>query len=187
MSHLVPRVFQDDLVMYEIGGEGPFLLARGGLGALPFTLTDQDAVKDIVAKYIGLESGEEISGLEIKHQRWLAHLTAPGFLDQTEMDEFDTEAEAWDHLVSNHPEVFTWVVQGGTAHIYMPSDAASKAMVDHVQSIRGSRLERDGEFVYVPTGGGEDDVEEDAEAFAEDAEAEVVCELANYGFEVQDQ
>ncbi len=40
--------------------------------------------------------------LEEMRTGWGAQMSAPGYMDQTEWDVFDTEQEAWDHLKEHY-------------------------------------------------------------------------------------
>ena len=77
-----------------------------------------------------------------------ARTSAPGYMDATEWTFHETERAAWDQLVADHPDVFCWIVEDDTAHIYAPSTPAAEALVAGIQSLSGTNLERDGEFVY---------------------------------------
>lgn len=104
---------------------------------------------------------DDVEAIEVK-EGWGARLSAPGYMDCTEWSVYETEKKAWTVLIDEYPEAFTWTVEltadddAGTAHIYMASDAAGKAMKEAVQSLGGANLERDGAFVYAALPSDED-------------------------------
>jgi len=121
--------------------------------------------------------GERVVEVTVEKDRYLARTSAPGYMDRTDWAAFPTEKEAWAHLIEFYPECFTWSVEhtadegSGTAHIYMPSDAAAEALVEAVQSLAGSSLERDGNFVYASLLSNSEEIEE---------------ELTDAGFDVEE-
>jgi hypothetical protein len=114
-------------------------------------------LEDVVGKDPSPEDFENyLEGEYESHERFenavLAHLTAPGYLDQTDLCRFETETEAWEYLVEQHPDAFTWQVEttaeNPTAHIHAPTEEAALALRAAVQSVNGSNLEQDGTFLY---------------------------------------
>ena len=164
-GHMQAQVFKDDVLVLETN-DGTVYFPLGDFS--PNVKNDIKRAKTEEEIYIaahgelGAEE-DEIESLSLEHGKWLARSSAPGYMDKTDYSMSDTEEEAWSYLIDMDPTLFTWTVEltasdeeGGTAHINMESDAAAKAMVDAVQSIDGSKLERDGDFVYVGlTGNGE--------------------------------
>jgi len=140
MSFMQPRVFIANV--YEVETEvGTELVLEDVAG--------KGATAEGLSQYL---EGDRIESIELKENAVLGHLTAPGYMDQTELEVFETELEAWESLVENHPEVFRWGVEHAaenpTAHIYAPTEEAAMALQAAVQSLNGALLERDGVFIY---------------------------------------
>ena len=150
MAHMQPRVFKDDVYVVTTKADGDLTIPKsdvGSHGASP----DHKHFKDFV------EDVEDITDVALEHGKWIAYTTAPGYMDKTDYAVFDNEGEAWTYLIDFHADVFEWAVdmtasegEGPTAHMHCETEACAKAMLAQVQSVAGSKLERDGTFVYVP-------------------------------------
>jgi SAM-dependent methyltransferase len=158
-----PQVTKGDVLVVETDDGTAYIPAGEAKQLMVMTRNSSpEEVNVAVAEFLGLGE-DEVSDVSMESNKYLARTSAPGYMDSTDWSMFDTEQEAWEYLIDMDASVFTWTVEltasdeeGGTAHIYMDSDAAAKAMVDAVQSVDGSKLERDGDFVYVGlTGNGE--------------------------------
>lgn len=79
---------------------------------------------------------------------WAARLSAPGYMDATDWHPYPSEVEAWTALISDYPEAFAWHYDETTVHYRAPTVEAARAMRDYVQSVDGSCIEADGEFLY---------------------------------------
>lgn len=78
-----------------------------------------------------------------------ARLSAPGYLDATEWTVFDSEKAAWSYLLENYEDAFTWQWEPGHGyHLYCPSESVAEIIKNHFQSINGSMIEQDIEFLY---------------------------------------
>jgi hypothetical protein len=184
-GHMQPSVFRSDALVIETA-EGTSFLPASEVGG-------SDAAA--VAAFLDMPV-DDIIDVEHKTNQWFAHLTAPGYMDQTDLGIHRTEKEAWSDLIQNYPEAFTWAIDGSTVGFHGESDAAAEAMQENVQSIGSSHIERDGSFCYAPTGAGDDDMadmmeqghsESEAADEAQRLEDEIADELEAAGFEVQRQ
>ena len=170
-SFMQPQVFRGDVLVVDtddgthyIPGDDAKSRASLDWRFLAYALckdsnASPEEVNTAVAEFLGMDEGS-VSDVSIEKGKWLARSSAPGYMDATDYSMFDSEQKAWSYLIDMDPSLFTWTVEltasdeeGGTAHIYMASDAAAKAMKADVQSINGSNLERDGDFVYVTLSG----------------------------------
>ncbi len=173
-GHMQAQVFKGDVLVVETDDGTSYIPGDDAKKLMVETRNaSPEEVNTAVAEFLGMDEGS-VSDVSIEKGKWLARSSAPGYMDATDYSMFDTEQEAWSYLIDMDPSLFTWSVEltadvddegiGGTAHIYMDSDAAAKAMVDSVQSVEGSKLERDGDFVYVGLTGNGEAVKDELEA-----------------------
>ena len=167
-AFMQPQVFKGDVLVVETDDGTSYIPGADAKGLMVETRNSSpEEVNTAVAEFLGMDDGS-VSEVSIEKGKWLARSSAPGYMDQTDYSMFDSEEEAWEYLIDMDASLFTWTVEltasddeGGTAHIYMESDAAAKAMQKAVQSIGGAKLERDGDFVYAPLSGNGEDVMSD--------------------------
>lgn len=173
-----PQVVKDDVLVVETDDGTVYIPASEARGLMTQARTSSpEEMNSAVAEFLDLDT-DAVLDVSIEKGKFLARASAPGYMDKTDWSMFDTEIEAWEYLIDMDASLFTWTVEltadaeeGGTAHIYMDSDAAAKAMQDAVSSLGGSKVERDGNFVYVGlTGNGE----------------EVMQELQDMGFDTEE-
>lgn len=139
-------------------------------------LIDNEEYEELYEELGDYLDGDEIYDA-IRQKGWLAQLSASGYMDQTDLATFKTEHEAWDFLIEQYPEAFTWNWQPGSGfHIYMETPVAAQAMIDTVQTLDGNRLERESEHVYV---GGYDSSDEEEEHMTK--------ELEDAGFNIEER
>ena len=109
-----------------------------------------------LAKFL---EGSNISSVELKKNQVLGHLSASGYMDQTDVERFDSIQEAWNSLVDQYPEAFEFQVEftadqeSGempTAHRHASCIEEALALRLAVQSVDGGHMELDGTFLYAP-------------------------------------
>jgi hypothetical protein len=156
MGYMQPRVFVADVYYVE---------TECGTEIVEASIVGDNPSHDDFLQYI---QGETIEEVELQKNKVLGHTTAPGYLDQTDLSVFDTEAEAWEYLVEEYPGVFTWHVdttadpetENPLAWVYAPDETAALALRCAIQSIDGGRIEQDGSFLYAPIMSYKDAMEE---------------------------
>jgi len=159
-SFMQAQVFKGDVLVVETDDGTSYIPGDDAKKLMIETRNSSpEEVNLAVEEFLGLDEGS-VSDVSIAKGKWLARSSAPGYMDATDYSMFDSEEEAWSYLIDMDPSLFIWTVEltasdeeGGTAHSYMESDDAAKAMKAAVQSVGGSNLERDGNFVYVALSG----------------------------------
>lgn len=166
-AFMQPQVFKGTVLVVETDDGTNYIPGDDAKKLMNETRNSSpEEVNLAVEEFLGLDEGS-VSDVSIETNKWLARSSAPGYMDATDYSMFDSEEEAWEYLIDMDASLFTWTVEltaseeGGTAHIYMESDAAAKAMQKAIQSIGGAKLERDGDFVYAPLSGNGEDVMSD--------------------------
>jgi hypothetical protein len=101
---------------------------------------------------------------------WIFYWTMPGYMDRGDYHLFETLREALYQAFEDVPECWTWYVDESTAHIQLSSEEEASALAEYVSTICGSRVERDGDFLYAPI----DDIHE------------AMGELSDAGFKVEE-
>ena len=103
--------------------------------------SDEDELLDYI-------EGSELFECE-KIEGFGARLSANGYLDCTEWSVYETEEDAWQGLLDNYEDAFTWAWDVGYGfHLYCPSVVCADVVKEHFQSINGNMIEQDNDFLY---------------------------------------
>lgn len=157
MPFMVPEVVDGEWFEVET--------STGATEAVPADVVGRAPTVESFVPFV--EDGKPLKFERVR--KWGARTHSPGFLDSTEWSLFDEEKSAWAYLFSEHAASFRWTVIGDSVGITLPSSAAAEAACEAVQSVVGSRLERDGTFVYAMVG------EDRAEEARDELEADGFC------------
>lgn len=160
MTFMQPQVMKGEF--YEVD-------TNSGTCIIPADVVGKDPTADMFDPYIA-------DGVALAFEKKIgfgARTSAPGFMDCTDWCLFNTEKEAWSYLIEQYPESFTWTIDDTTAHMYLPSTAAAEAMKEALQTIDGTRIESDNEFIYVAFNPEDPDAPQRVQAELEAASFEV--------------
>ncbi len=137
MAFMQPTVYQGNFVKFEANDGSTQYVDKAYAGDIPEDATDRE---------------------ELLNQ-WAAYTSAPGYMDRTETTVLPTEREAWQHLIDNFPESFTFYFDETTIHRRCESVECATLLQETIQTIEGASLERDGNFIYVVLVSEEDRIE----------------------------
>ena len=169
MVLLAPRIFTDDAFLIEQDFGDEIVLVS--------EVEDENednlfkSPHDFIARYV--KSIRRINGAV------LGHLVSPDGSTFTDLTAFSSEEEAWNFMLSRHAPAFIWSIDSGETLEDLPvvshysfCEESAKAIQSFVQSVDGSRLEREGNFVYAVVTS-----QEEAEAELRSAQFTVVEEF----------